>query len=153
MFVPPFQSILRALGTDEAKLNAAGAVTIPLELFKLLLSAIALSEELDEQKYLTEYPDVAQGAKSGTGLPPLLHFARNGYFEGRRTFAESFDADYYVEAYPDVARAIERGELKSPEEHYFNWGRFELRAPSESAKREIAVWQSFLRRARNTASA
>lgn len=153
MFVPPFQSILRALGTDEATLNAAGSVTIPLDLFKLLLSAIALSEDLDEQKYLTEYPDVAQAAKAGTGLPPLLHYARNGYFEGRRTFTESVDADYYNKAHPDVARAIERGEITSVEEHYFGWGRFELRAPSESAEREIAVWRSFFRRARNAASA
>jgi hypothetical protein len=152
MFVPPFHAILRALGTDEDKLNSAGSITIPLELLKLLLSAIALSEELDEQRYLTEYPDVAQ-ANAGKGLPPILHYARSGYFEGRRTFSENFDPDWYVEAYRDVARAVQSGELNSAEEHYFKYGRFELRAPSASAEREIAVWQSFLRRARNPAAA
>lgn len=151
MFVPPFQAILQAIETDEAALNAAGRVTLPLELFKLLLSAIALSEEVDEAKYLAAYPDVAKALREETGFPPLLHFARHGYFEGRRTFAEAFDADYYLKSNPDVARSIERGEFASAEAHYFACGRGELRAPSENAEREIAVWRSFFRRARHSA--
>jgi hypothetical protein len=144
MFVPPFKSILRALGTDEATLNASDSVTIPLELFKLLLTAIALSEDVDEERYLAEYPDVAQAAGTEVGPKALLHFARSGYFEGRRTFAENFDHDYYLKVNPDVARAIERGHVTSAEDHYFAWGRYELRAPSKIAERELAVWRKFL---------
>jgi hypothetical protein len=145
MFVPPFRSILQALGTDEASLNASESVTIPLELFKLLLSAIALSEDVDEERYLAEYPDVALATKTEVGRQALLHFARSGYFEGRRTFTESLDSDYYLRVNPDVARAIARGDETSAEDHYFNWGRYELRAPSELAEREIAVWRKFLK--------
>jgi hypothetical protein len=143
MYVPPFRSILQALGTDEAALASSENITIPVEFFKLLLSAIALSENVDEARYLAEYPDVAQ-VTTEPGPQALLHFARSGYFEGRRTFAENFDAAFYLGTNPDVARAIARGEETSAEDHYFTWGRNELRAPKKSAQREIEVWRRFL---------
>lgn len=81
-----------------------------------LLSTIAGSGLFDGQWYLSEYPDVA-----AAGLDPLVHFAENGWREGRDP-GPSFRTSAYLKVNPDVARTG-----GNPLLHYIEYGRSEGR--------------------------
>ncbi len=77
---------------------------------------VRLSEMLDAEMYLREYPDVGE-----SGLDADFHYLRFGAKEGRRPHP-AFDTEYYLAAYPDVARAG-----INPLVHYLRFGRVEGR--------------------------
>lgn len=60
---------------------------------------IETSGLFDGAWYLAEYPDVTK-----TGIPPLDHFLKKGWREGRNPSA-GFDTIDYLKSYPAVARA------------------------------------------------
>ncbi|RYC28840.1 glycosyltransferase, partial [Lichenibacterium minor] len=76
----------------------------------------------DERFYREAHPDVVL-----SGLEPVLHFALDGWKEGRRPNAH-FDPAFYLDANPDVAASGE-----NPLVHYATVGIFEGRAPSREA--------------------
>ena len=76
----------------------------------------------DERFYREAHPDVVL-----SGLEPVLHFALDGWKEGRRPNPH-FDPAFYLEANRDVAASGE-----NPLVHYATVGIFEGRAPSREA--------------------
>lgn len=68
--------------------------------------------------YINEYPDVAI-----TGLPPLEHFVKYGFYFGRNP-GPGFDNDFYLEQNPDVKNAGIH-----PLIHYIKYGIDEGRTP------------------------
>lgn len=80
------------------------------------LSTIAQSGLFDGAWYLRQYPDVA-----AAGLDPLVHFAENGWREGRDP-GPSFRTSAYLKVNPDVA-----GTGRNPLLHYIEYGRSEGR--------------------------
>ena len=53
MFVPPFNSLLKAIGLTRTEFEASKQVTIPTELFKLLLQVTIANSDFNEAGYLT----------------------------------------------------------------------------------------------------
>jgi hypothetical protein len=80
------------------------------------LSTIAQSGLFDGRWYLAQYPDVA-----AAGLDPLVHFAKNGWREGRDP-GPGFRTSAYLKVNPDVA-----GTGRNPLLHYIEYGRSEGR--------------------------
>lgn len=80
------------------------------------LSLIRSSGLFDREWYLKIYPDVAKAK-----VDPMLHFLRNGGFEGRDP-SPNFSIKWYLDTYPDVKSAG-----INPLVHYLRYGRKEGR--------------------------
>ena len=97
-----------------------------LPIIQNLLRAVPV----DEDWYLTRYPDVAAGIKVGHSKSAKHHFVSNGYFEGRLPFEHELDEEWYLATYPDVARNHELG-AQSARDHYLLHGYTEGRLPGD----------------------
>jgi hypothetical protein len=80
-----------------------------------------MASEFDAQFYADAYPDVVQA-----GVDPLVHFATEGWREGRNPNG-SFTTKEYLDANPDVRQAG-----INPFLHYVTRGRVEGRLPKQS---------------------
>jgi hypothetical protein len=98
-----------------------------LHAVKLLLRGV----DVDEEWYVTVYPDIAEAIEAGMIKSAKSHFIENGYFEGRLPFELSVDEDWYLKTYPDVAEGVSRGEFRSAKDHFENYGYKEGRLPAE----------------------
>jgi len=134
MYVPSFESILRAIGTDRTAFQDSTKVTIPVELFKFLLQTTLVSCDLNEAGYLTANPDVAEALNSGSVDSVRLHYVGFGYFEGRKGAMPKVDDPWYLTTYSDVATAVKTGKVSSAAEHFEIIGAAEGRSPSASHK-------------------
>ncbi len=138
-FVPPYRLILESIGMDVEAADAATSVTIPMSLFRKLLSIAAADSAVDAFAYLRAYPDVANSTQSGTFRSARDHFAVAGYFEGRSRGTSGFDVKFYQQTYKDVPR-----DPDAAEHHYFHTGAFEWRQPSPAARDDLISWRKAL---------
>jgi hypothetical protein len=81
-------------------------------------------QNVDEQFYLTAYPDVADAVRRGKVKSACDHYQRFGRYEGR---FPSFNEASYLAKNPDVADAIRRKKIRSAYEHWQRFGRYENR--------------------------
>ena len=82
---------------------------------------------VDEEWYLTHYPDVAGAVSAGQFRSGEHHYVAWGVLEGRMPRKPEFDEDWYLDAYPDVAAAVRSGRFGSGYEHYVQQGYVEGR--------------------------
>lgn len=105
-----------------------GAIALGLTLFA---SSAALAQqhtrEFDEQGYLQQNPDVAQGVRNGMFKSAYDHYVRYGQHENRPGAFKIFDEQEYLKQNPDVADGIRRGQFKSAYDHYLKFGQYENR--------------------------
>ncbi len=139
MFVPSYDSILKAIGTSRAALSSTKTVTIPVDLFKFLLQTTMVSSEFNEEGYLAANPDVADAVQKGAVESPRLHYIGYGYFEGRTGAMPKVDERWYLTNYPDVAAAVKAGDVSSGAEHFEIIGASEGRSPN--AHHDVAAMQ------------
>lgn len=145
-YVPDVTELSTAIGVAPAQLNEP-QVTIPSELFKLLLRGWLVHQFFDEAAYRKVNPDVDAAIKSGEVKSGRAHYVSTGYFEGRSRGAYSIDANWYRRTYPDVAMAERKGQTTLAD-HYANTGRLEGRAASEPQARMMEIWRHALNPAR-----
>ncbi len=143
MYVPPYESLLRALNTERVLSEKIGKVTLPLPLFKLLLQIAIGSSDFDEDVYLDANPDVRIASDRGEIESGLAHYIGFGYFEGRRG-GLAFDQNWYLERYSDIAQALLQGEILSAEEHFYKGGGGEGRSPNAVEQEAAAGWKKAL---------
>lgn len=144
MYVPPLDSILRSIGISRAEFASATEVTIPAELFKLLLQVAVAASDFNEQGYLRENPDIADGVRSGRVDDPRTHYVGFGYFEGRLGATPQVDERWYLQTYTDIAQAVKIGRIKSAKEHYEMIGAAEGRAPNSGYISVADQWKKAL---------
>jgi len=130
MYVPPFDSLLRALGTDRVKFERAITVPVPREALKLLLQLALESSDFNQDGYLKDNPDIAKAVRDGDVEDAYAHYVGFGYFEGRTGGTPNVDERWYLNTYSDVAQAVKLGSVKSASEHYNVIGGSEGRSPS-----------------------
>src|SRR3954471_10140724 len=65
MYVPPFDSLLTAIGVTRAEFENASVVVVPTELLKLLLQIAVASGDFNEAGYLRENQDIAGAVRAG----------------------------------------------------------------------------------------
>jgi hypothetical protein len=85
---------------------------------------------VDEEWYLSQYPDVRAGIKPGGFRSAYHHFLEFGYREGRLPRKPNLDEAWYLASYPDVAEAIRSGRVKSAYDHFMQNGYGEGRKPN-----------------------
>lgn len=144
MYVPPLDSILRSIKLDRASFNAAKEVTIPKELFTLLLQVAVASSDFNEAGYLRENPDIAEGVRRGSVDDARTHYVGFGYFEGRVGATPNVDERWYMTTYTDVAQAVKAGQVRSAKEHYDVIGAAEGRSPNASYTTVATQWKKAL---------
>lgn len=142
MYVPHYDAILHAIGTNRAEVEARREVTVPTSLLKFLLQVAVASGEFNEDGYLATNPDVSEAVRSGAVADPRLHYIAFGFFEGRRGATPQVDENWYRRTYSDVGAAINAGQLGSAGEHFAIAGAEEFRAPSEPFQRDVREWKA-----------
>ena len=141
MFVPPYASILAALGTDPARIKKEGTVEMPREFLDMLLRCLLYLEDFDEKAYLDANPDVKGAVRAAEVKNGRSHYVGFGYFEGRKARATDVNEAWYLKTYPDVAAAVKRGDVASAAEHYAHAGVHEWRAPNRDLESEVKMWK------------
>ena len=147
MYVPPLESILRAIGMDRASFDTARSVKIPKELFTLLLQVAVASSDFNEAGYLRENPDIAAGMRTGSVDDARAHYIGYGFLEGRLGATPNVDERWYMQTYADVALAVKQGKVASAREHYNVMGAAEGRSPSPDHVAVAGQWKRALTKA------
>lgn len=128
-YIPPFE-FLKSKATID---TVAGQTMVHMahdELIEMLRSII-INMDIDQEWYLTRYPDVAEAVRAGTFRSAKDHFVNNGYFEGRMPFPIAVDEKYYLERYPEIAESVRREVVASGQQHFDENGYLEGRRPYE----------------------
>jgi hypothetical protein len=141
MYVPPYNSLLRALNTNKSNLENAKEITIPVGLFKLLLQMAIAYADFDEKSYLSVNPDVQEAVNRGQIENGRMHYIGFGYFEGRKSGTDTVDESWYLRKYPDVANAVKNGRIKSATDHFNSIGAGEGRSPNAEQQDNAVQWK------------
>jgi hypothetical protein len=147
MYVPPYDAVLRSIGTSREELEGASDVTVPLPLFRFLMQIATAHSDFNEEGYLKANPDVAEALKSGAIESARLHYIGFGYFEGRTGATPDVDERWYLKAYPDVGSAVRAGQIGSAAEHFQVSGASEGRSPSIRYAQDAEQWKRVLQAA------
>ncbi len=89
---------------------------------------------VDEDWYLSTYPDAKKDIEAGIYTDALDHYLRAGIREGRFALEPVVSEDFYRSLYPDVDQAINDGLVQSAQQHYTTWGYRERRTPVEDGE-------------------
>ncbi|CAM6054503.1 unnamed protein product [Sphagnum tenellum] len=84
---------------------------------------------VDEEWYLSKYPDVADAINQGEAESAKDHYVMYGYFEDRLPRELIVDEEWYCSRYADVAEAIRTGKIASAQQHFETNGFKEGRLP------------------------
>ena len=126
-YLPPFDLIRRSVEITSVKGELR--VNVSYDSFIEILRSIISDIDLDEEWYLTEYPDIAEAVRTGKLVSARQHFIDDGYFEGRLPFPMQVDERWYLEQNPDVAENVRKGLLSSGQQHFAEDGYREGRLP------------------------
>jgi hypothetical protein len=130
MYVPPFDSLLTAIGVTRAEFEDAAVVVVPTELLKLLLQVAVASGDFNEIGYIRDNPDIAGAVEAGKVEDARLHYVGFGYFESRSGATPEVDEAWYLRTYSDVADAVAARSVGSAAEHFRVIGAAEGRSPN-----------------------
>lgn len=147
MYVPPYDALLRSMGTSREALEDATEVSVPMGLFKFLVQLAVSNGDFNEAGYLRANPDVAEAVRKGEVESAHLHYVGFGYLEGRQGATPEVDERWYLRSYPDVGSAVKAGKLRSATEHFQVIGASEGRSPSVTYEGDAAQWKKALQAA------
>jgi hypothetical protein len=141
MYVPPFDSLLKAIGTTPVEFESSTEVLVPKELLRLLLQVAVANSDFNEVGYLRENPDIAAAIRSGKIEDSLLHYVGFGYFESRDGATPDVDEAWYLRTYADVADGVRSGQIDSATKHFRVAGVIEGRSPSAAYSVAAEQWK------------
>lgn len=144
MYVPPYDSLLKSLGTTAGEVDTSDKIAVPAKLLKLLLQLAVAYSDFDEESYLKANPDVKQAVQRHEIENGHLHYVGYGYFEGRKGGAAAVEESWYLKKYPDVAAAIKEGRVRSAFDHFNSVGAAEGRSPNAEQEETAAQWKTAL---------
>jgi len=81
-YIPPFENIKQLLRFGTVR--GETVVTMTYEEMQKVVRTLLSAFDIDEEFYMSQNPDVAQGVKDGTIQSARGHFIDHGYFEGRQ---------------------------------------------------------------------
>jgi hypothetical protein len=94
--------------------------------------------KFDEDWYLQQYPDIAEGLAVGAVESAQDHYLRFGYFEGRLPYEILVDEKWYLNTYPDILIAVKNRVIQSGQAHFIDTGYREGRLPYDGFSFEFA---------------
>jgi hypothetical protein len=141
MYIPHYDAILHAIGTNRTDQNGKSEITIPMSLFKFLLQIAVVHGEFNQAGYLAANRDVQEAIKKGQVRDAKLHYVGFGFFEGRRGATPMVDENWYRRNYADVGAAVRAGSINSAGEHFTTIGAEEFRAPASNYESDASEWK------------
>lgn len=123
-FIPKFTAMC-----PSAKKIDGNNIQISLDDLRKLVRLALVNVHFDEKFYCEQYPDVAEGIKSGAISSGREHFVASGYIEGRIPFKPVFEEKWYLESYKDIAEVVAKGKIPNGKTHYETQGIHEGRVP------------------------
>ena len=102
-------------------------VSLPRHLLGQLLD-LAFDGMIDEDWYLTRYPDVAEAVAKGQVSSAREHFTQAGLYEGRVPYEIGIDSNAYLKKHRDVAESVKSGTYTDGKDHFLSSGFAEGRA-------------------------
>nr|WP_294525628.1 hypothetical protein [uncultured Rhodopila sp.] len=145
MYVPPFDSLLKAIGLTLEEFDSSAEVVIPTQLFRLLLQVTIANSDFNAKGYLEANPDVSESIRSGFTEDPRLHYVGFGFFEGRGGATPDVDEEWYLGNYTDVAEGIKSGQIASAAEHFRVVGAAEGRSPCSAYLLAAEQWRKAMK--------
>ena len=112
-----------------SSLEADEVVQVPGAFLKALLNIAAAQVRVDENWYLSTYPDVQEAISKGKFKNAKHHYVEFGYFEDRLPYPIKVDEEYYRQRNPDIAKAVDAGKIESLKGHFERHGFKEGRLP------------------------
>ena len=88
--------------------------------------------KVDEEWYLSQYPDVRAAVQAGRVKSASSHYRRSGYAKKCLPSKPVVDEAWYLQTYPDVAAAIREGRETSAYDHFVKHGYREGRTPTSA---------------------
>jgi hypothetical protein len=127
-YIPPFSIIKKKLNMSSVKgeVWASAKYSDIEDIIRMYL----YGTNVDEDWYVSNYPDVAEAIKSGVYASAKAHFVSHGYFEGRIPFPMNVDEGWYLKSYEDIAGAVKEGKIASAQAHFSEFGYAEGRLPA-----------------------
>lgn len=141
MYVPHYDAILHAIGTNRDEIKERSEISIPVTLLRFLLQMAVAQGEFNSAGYLAQNKDIREAAKSGRIPDPRRHYIDFGFFEGRRGATPAVDESWYRRTYSDIAPAIRTATIASGSEHFDAIGAEEFRAPSAVYVTDANEWR------------
>jgi hypothetical protein len=145
MYVPPFDSLLKAIRVTRDEFENSGSVVVPTELLRLLLQVTVANSDFNAKGYLKANPDVADACRDGSAEDTRIHYVGFGFFEGRGGATPEVDEAWYLRTYPDVADGVQSGKIASATEHFRVIGAAEGRSPSAAYSLVAEQWKKAIR--------
>ena len=106
---------MKRLIKESTDYNGDANVTVPRELFRLILSAaLETRSGFDEKFYLGAYPDVRDAVEKGQIKSGAAHYFLTGYLEDKLPTRLLVDEKFYLSSNPDIAEAIRRWQAGQP---------------------------------------
>jgi hypothetical protein len=84
---------------------------------------------VNEQWYLSTYPDVAAALAKDRSMDARTHYVKFGYFENRMPYEIKIHEDWYRANYKDVEQAVAEKRFPSAQAHFDRVGYLEGRLP------------------------
>jgi hypothetical protein len=94
-----------------------------------LMKPVLMQVYVDEDWYVTFYPDVAQAIGENVVASATDHYVSYGFYEHRLPYAIDVDEPWYVSEYQDVRDAVNNGFFPSARDHFLEAGYREGRMP------------------------
>ena len=107
-----------------------------LNLFRTRTAAV------DEEWYLSCYPDVRKAIADGKMKSAADHYRAHGRRESRLPTRPVVDEAWYLLRYPDVRRAIENGSVTSAFDHFVRFGYSEGRLSQHPSTKMCGLYKS-----------
>ncbi len=126
-YVPPFE-IIKSI-PDFSTVKGELRVSTSYEEFLKIVRQLLIGVVVDEEWYMTRYPDIADAIRAGEIKSARAHFIEHGYIEGRLPGSILVDEQWYLDQYPDVAESVRRGGETSAQSHFERNGYKEGRLP------------------------
>jgi hypothetical protein len=145
MYVPPLDSLLKAIGLTRTEFESSAEVVIPTELFKLLLQVTVANSDFNMKGYLTTNSDVAEAVRNGSIADARVHYIGFGFFEGRLGATPEVDEAWYLRNYSDVADGVKSKQIPSGSEHFRVVGASEGRSPSAAYSFAAEQWKNAIK--------
>ncbi len=84
---------------------------------------------VDEEWYLTRYPDIVAALKAGTITDAWEHYQLYGFYEHRMPHEILVDERWYLDQYADIRKAVDAQVYQSGQHHFEELGYKEGRIP------------------------
>lgn len=105
-------------------------ILVSADWLESMLQIVARQVKVDEEYYVSRYPDVAAAINMGKFKSASHHYETFGFIENRQPYVIAVDSDYYLSSNPDIKEGADGEQELSAQIHFEKFGWKEGRLPT-----------------------